>query len=217
MGIAGRVTFSGHITEEALPIAYERATVFAMPSIAELQSIATMEAMASGRPVVAANAMALPHLVHHGDNGYLFEPDDVYDFSNALLRIATANQKELDRLSENSLHLIQSHDIKRTLAIFEGLYRSEEGSKRETDDNMPEYMKPIGRLSVAVRRAELRMRKQTLQALGKISDLGDDIKDGLEELRDDVKRQAKKVDKRVRKGVKKTVTKAKNAMKRSEE
>jgi ElaB/YqjD/DUF883 family membrane-anchored ribosome-binding protein len=82
---------------------------------------------------------------------------------------------------------------------------------------MPEYMKPIGRLSVAVRRAELRMRKQTLQALGKISDLGDDIKDGLEELRDDVKRQAKKVDKQVRKGVKKTVTKAKNAMKRSEE
>ena len=53
-----------------------RATVFAMPSIAELQSIATMEAMASALPVVAANAMALPHLVHHGENGYLFEPGE---------------------------------------------------------------------------------------------------------------------------------------------
>ena len=217
LGISDRVEFLGHITDQELPGVYENCTVFVMPSIAELQSIATMEAMASGRPVVAANAMALPHLVHNGDNGYLFEPDDVDDFSNALLKIATANQKELDRLSENSLHLIQSHDIKRTLAIFEGLYRSEEGSKRETDDNMPEYMKPIGRLSVAVRRAELRMRKQTLLALGKISDLGDDIKDGLEELRDDVKRQAKKVDKQVRKGVKKTVTRAKKVIKRNEE
>jgi len=215
--IAGRVTFSGHITEEALPLAYEKATVFAMPSIAELQSIATMEAMASGRPVIAANAMALPHLVHDGDNGYLFEPDDVDDFASALLKVATANQKELDRLSENSLHLIQSHDIKRTLAIFEGLYRAEEGSKRETDDNMPEYLKPIGKLSVAVRRAEQRMRKQTLVALGKISDLGDEIKDGLEEFRDDVKRQAKKVDRSVRKGVKKTVSKAKEAIKRLDE
>ena len=54
-----------------------RGTVFAMPSIAELQSIATMEAMASGLPVVAANAMALPHLVHDGENGYLFEPGDI--------------------------------------------------------------------------------------------------------------------------------------------
>ena len=215
--IAGRVTFSGHITEQALPLAYEKATVFAMPSIAELQSIATMEAMASGRPVIAANAMALPHLVHDGDNGYLFEPDDVDDFASVLLKVATANQKELDRLSENSLHLIQSHDIKGTLAIFEGLYRAEEGSKRETDDNKPEYLKPIGKLSVAVRRAEQRVRKQTLVALGKISDLGDEIKDGLEEFRDDVKRQAKKVDRSVRKGVKKTVSKAKEAIKRLDE
>lgn len=217
LNIAGRVTFSGHVTEEELPIAYEKATVFAMPSIAELQSIATMEAMASGRPIVAANAMALPHLVHDGDNGYLFEPDDVEDFTRALLKIATATQKELDRLSENSLHLIQSHDIKRTLAIFEGIYRAEADAKRETADNDPEYMRPIGRLSVAVRRAEQRMRKQTLVALGKITDLSEEIKDGLEELRDDVRRQAKKVDISVRKGVRRTVSKAKEAIRRLEE
>ena len=50
-----------------------------MPSIAELQSIATMEAMASALPIVAANAMALPHLVHDGENGYLFEPGNIDD------------------------------------------------------------------------------------------------------------------------------------------
>jgi len=211
--ISDRVTFLGHISEEELPLAYERATVFAMPSIAELQSIATMEAMASGRPVVAANAMALPHLVHDGDNGYLFEPDDVDDFSECLLRIATADQKELNRLSENSIHLIQSHDIKRTLTIFEGLYRGDQDARRESDDNSADYMKPIGRLNIAVRRAQLRVRRQALVALGKISDLGEDIKDGLDELREDVKRQAKRVDRQVRKGV----SKAKQAIKRLDE
>ena len=217
LGIADRVKFLGHITEEELPLAFERATVFAMPSIAELQSIATMEAMASGRPVIAANAMALPHLVHHGDNGYLFEPDDVDDFANCLLKVATADQKELDRLSENSIHLIQSHDIKRTLAIFEGLYRGDQDARQQSDDNLEEYSKPIGRLNVAVRRAEQRMRRQALVALGKISGLGDDIKDGLEEFRDDVVKQAKKVDRQVRKGVKKTVGKAKKTIKRLEQ
>ena len=215
--ITDRVSFLGHITEEELPLAYERATVFAMPSIAELQSIATMEAMASGRPAVAANAMALPHLVHNGDNGYLFEPDDVDDFYQCLLKIATADQKELNRLSENSIHLIQSHDIKRTLAIFEGLYRGDQDARQNSDDNSADYMKPIGRLNLAVRRAELRVRRQTLVALGKITDLGEDIKDGLDELREDVKRQAKKVDRQVRKGVKKTVVKAKKAIKRIDE
>ena len=215
--IADKVKFLGHISEEELPLAYERATVFAMPSIAELQSIATMEAMASGRPVIAANAMALPHLVHDGDNGYLFEPNDVDEFSEKLLRIATADQDELNRLSENSIHLIQSHDIKKTLAIFEGLYRGDQDARRESDDNLEDYNNPIGRLSEAVRRAELRVRRQALLALGKITELGDDIKDGLDELRADVVKQAKEVDKKVRKGVKKTVNKAKSRLKRTDE
>ena len=214
LGVLDRVTFLGHITEEELPLAYERATVFAMPSIAELQSIATMEAMASGRPVIAANAMALPHLVHHGDNGYLFEPDDVDDFAACLLKVATADQKELDRLSENSIHLIQSHDIKRTLAIFEGLYRGDQDARQQSDDNLEEYSRPIGRLSLAVRRAEQRMRRQALIALGRISG---EIKDGLEEIRTDVAKRAKRVDRQVRKGVKKTVSRAKKTMKRSEQ
>ena len=207
LGIADRVKFLGHISEEELPKAYERATVFAMPSIAELQSIATMEAMASGRPVVAANAMALPHLVHHGDNGYLFEPDDVSDFASCLMKIATADQKELDRLSENSIHMIQSHDIKRTLAIFEGLYRGDQGARVNSDDNLAEYARPIGKLSRAVLAAERRMRLRTLKALGLI---GDEIKDGL----GDAIKQAKKVDRQVRKGVKKTVNQAKKTIRR---
>ena len=166
-----------------------------------------MEAMASGRPVVAANAMALPHLVHPGDNGYLFEPDDVADFAACLMKIATADQKELDRLSENSLHLIQSHDIKRTLAIFEGLYRGDQGARVNSDDNLAEYGRPIGKLSRAVLAAERRMRLRTLKALGLI---GDEIKDGL----GDAIKQAKKVDRQVRKGVKRTVNQAKKTIKR---
>ena len=67
-----------------------RADVFAIASIAELQSIATMEAMASGLPIVAANAVALPHLVHDGENGYLFEPGNADDLADKLPTVLTA-------------------------------------------------------------------------------------------------------------------------------
>ena len=84
LGIADRVHFTGYVTDDELREAYHRASVLAMPSIAELQSIVTMEAMASALPVVAANAMALPHLVHDGENGYLFEPASPEDLAAKL-------------------------------------------------------------------------------------------------------------------------------------
>ncbi|WP_279579901.1 glycosyltransferase [Fodinicola feengrottensis] len=66
LGLASRVTFHGFVSDDELTAAYARCDVFCMPSTAELQSLVTMEAMAAGKPVVAANAMALPHLVRPG-------------------------------------------------------------------------------------------------------------------------------------------------------
>ena len=214
LGIAKQVKFLGHITEDELPKAYERATLFAMPSIAELQSIATMEAMASGRPVVAADAMALPHLVHDGDNGYLFQPNDVQEFSAKLKKILTADQAELDRLSENSLHLIQSHDIERTLTIFEGLYRGDLESDRTSDDNSETYTKAIGILPEPLhnRVEELRARARALREAA--SDLREEVRDEVrekfEDLRDDVRKSAKKTATKAKKVVKSATERLKN-------
>jgi glycosyltransferase involved in cell wall biosynthesis/vacuolar-type H+-ATPase subunit H len=221
LGIAGQVKFLGHITDEELPLAYERATVFAMPSIAELQSIATMEAMASGRPVVAADAMALPHLVHDGDYGYLFPPDDVVAFADRLRRVLTADPAELKRLSENSLHLIQSHDIQRTLTIFESLYRGDQDGENTTDDNRDEYLRSIGRLSEslqervdALRQAAMAMRERAgdrrEEVREKLEEVRDEVREIIEEARVEAKKRAKKVTKQVKKSVKKASDRLRN-------
>ncbi|GAB2447947.1 glycosyltransferase involved in cell wall biosynthesis [Conyzicola lurida] len=125
LGVRDRVTFTGYAEEDYLRHALTRATVFAMPSIAELQSIATMEAMASGLPVVAANAMALPHLVHHGENGFLFEPGNVEEFAARLTDILSMPEDELQRFKQESLRIVAAHDIQRTVSTFEAIYRGE--------------------------------------------------------------------------------------------
>ncbi|CAI9390960.1 glycosyltransferase [Microbacterium sp. T2.11-28] len=125
LGIADRVTFHGRVDEEQLRASYSKADVFAIASIAELQSIATMEAMASGLPVVAANAVALPHLVQDGVNGYLFEPGDVDDLADKLRRVLTAAPDEYLRMQQASLEGVNVHDIEKTLDTFEKLYRGE--------------------------------------------------------------------------------------------
>ncbi|WP_210481096.1 glycosyltransferase [Naasia sp. SYSU D00948] len=125
LGIRDRVVFHGRVTDARLRRVLTEATLFAMPSIAELQSIATMEAMASGLPVVAANAMALPHLVHDGENGYLFPPGDVGALADRIERVLRLPEEELLVMKNASLRLIEPHDIETTLQVFERLYRGE--------------------------------------------------------------------------------------------
>lgn len=125
-GIGDRVSFTGYVTDEQLRKHLTDAAVFAMPSTAELQSIATMEAMASGLPVVGANAMALPHLIHDGENGYLFEPGSATDLADKLERVLRASDEEYQRMRDESLHLVMDHDIERTLDAFERIYRGED-------------------------------------------------------------------------------------------
>jgi len=126
LGLQDRVTLTGFVEQDQLRDALQRGSVFAMPSTAELQSISTMEAMASGLPVVAADAMALPHLVHDGENGFLFEPGNVEDLAAKLTQVLTMPADEILKFKKESLEIVAAHDIQRTLDTFESLYRGEE-------------------------------------------------------------------------------------------
>ncbi|WIE73720.1 glycosyltransferase [Curtobacterium sp. MCJR17_020] len=123
LGLEDRVRFLGFVSDEAKRTALTNGTVFAMPSTAELQSISSLEAMASGLPVVAADSMALPHLID--GNGYLFTPGDEHDLAAKLEAVLTASEAEYTAMRERSSAMIEAHDINRTLTTFEALYRGE--------------------------------------------------------------------------------------------
>ena len=122
-GLTDRVSFAGLVDEEQLITLLSEAAVFVMPSTAELQSIATMEAMASALPVVAANAMALPHLVHDGENGFLYEPRDIDGLARGIRNVIDANEARYIEMQRESLDIVASHDITTTLDRFEEIYR----------------------------------------------------------------------------------------------
>ncbi len=121
LGLASRVRFRGTVDDDELVAAYRRATVFCMPGVAELQSLVTLEAMAAGRPVVAADAVALPHLVRPGHNGLLYRPGDVAGLAAALNEVLD-DPAGRARMGEASRELVARHAMDGTLDAFEDVY-----------------------------------------------------------------------------------------------
>ena len=104
-------------------IALERVGVlYAISSPAELQSIATLEAMACGKPVVAVNAAALSELCHDGKNGFLFELDDDEGMAEGIAKII-GDKKLQKSFGEESLRIARTHDLSYTLTAFIKLYK----------------------------------------------------------------------------------------------
>ncbi len=121
LGFSQDVTFTGRVSEEDLTNLHKIPTVFCMPSPAELQSIATLEAMASGQPVVAVDAGALRELCQHERNGYLTEQDDDETIAKGLLAILE-DPALRDKMSKESLAIAKTHDLQTTLKRFEEIY-----------------------------------------------------------------------------------------------
>jgi len=121
LDLQNTVTFTGFVPDQDLPNIYRVADLFVIAGIAELQSIVTMEAMASGLPIVAVNAMALPELVHDGKNGYLFPNGDSQTLAEKIVTILS-DQNLHAKMSKESLEIIQAHDINKIIKQYEALY-----------------------------------------------------------------------------------------------
>ncbi|SEQ16060.1 glycosyltransferase [Arthrobacter sp. OV608] len=123
LGLGDRVKFLGLASDEELRKAYIRADLFCMPGTAELQSLVTLEAMSASTPVVLANAMALPHLVRDGENGYLFAPGDSDDLAKKITLILELPADQRAAMGQVSRQMVEPHSMQGTLQTFEDLYR----------------------------------------------------------------------------------------------
>jgi glycosyltransferase involved in cell wall biosynthesis len=87
MGVGGRVRFTGRVGDEELAALYRGARALVFPSLWEGFGLPPLEAMASGCPVAASRAGAVPEVC--GDAALYFDPASVEEMADALARAAT--------------------------------------------------------------------------------------------------------------------------------
>ena len=83
------VTWLGDISRAGLAAEYNRAHVFCLPSVQEGFGIVLLEAMAAGKPIVAARAAAIPEVAPHAA---LAEPESAESLAAGILDLHDSPQ-----------------------------------------------------------------------------------------------------------------------------
>ncbi len=84
LGIGARVTVVGRVRETELAAWYRRAHILLSPSLYEGFGLPAAEAMASGTPVIATDAGALPEVIAHGETGVIVPAGDAAALADAI-------------------------------------------------------------------------------------------------------------------------------------
>jgi glycosyltransferase involved in cell wall biosynthesis len=120
MGLTEDVVFLPRVAETDKPALYRAALAFLYPSTYEGFGLPPLEAMASGVPVIAADATSLPEVI--GEGGLLLAPGDARAWAEAILTLA-AVPRERERLAARGVERARHFHWSMTAALTVAVYR----------------------------------------------------------------------------------------------
>jgi glycosyltransferase involved in cell wall biosynthesis len=120
LGVGGQIRFAGY--RKDVGDFYTMADLFVFPSYQEGLSVAVMEAMANGLPMVLSRIRGNVDLVRDGEGGFLCGPDDAEAFAGRIELLA--EQPELRRkMGEKNLREIKKYDLSEADRRMRRIYR----------------------------------------------------------------------------------------------
>ena len=99
----------GYVCHEQTPFLYALADVFTLPSFYENCPLAMLEAMASGRPIVASNISGISELVTHEKDGLLTQCGNVDQLAETIITLIEDDGLR-KKLGRNARRSVQVHN-----------------------------------------------------------------------------------------------------------
>jgi glycosyltransferase involved in cell wall biosynthesis len=148
------VRWLGDVNRETLATEYGRCHVFCLPSVQEGFGIVFLEAMAAGKPIVAARVAAVPEVVRAGMEGLLVEPENPEALAEALLTLYRDPELR-NSLGSAGARRVEEFEMHRVAALF----------LRQVAKFVPLEPPPDeGRQSPHPFATDLRLRSETIEA-----------------------------------------------------
>ncbi|MGA1576997.1 MAG: glycosyltransferase [Steroidobacteraceae bacterium] len=115
--------FLGHVTGIELQEAISKCRAVIVPSIwYENAPLSALEAMKSGKIIVASRIGGISELIKEGQTGFLFEPNDVQALTQALTRINGMSEDEIAMMEDNCRSSAQKYTVDAYIQNVKVLY-----------------------------------------------------------------------------------------------
>lgn len=125
-GVADRVVFTGW--RQDIPRLMRVFDVFVLSSLNEGMGRVVVEAMASGKPVVAADVGGIPDMVSHGENGYLVPSRDEIALRTAIEKLLD-NERLRQTMGKRGRETAERFGLSAMISKIEALYESVLGGR----------------------------------------------------------------------------------------
>lgn len=110
LSLGNRVIWTGRIANEEMPAYFAASDIVVLPSLVEATSIAGLEAMASGKPLIGTNVGGIPEILSDNETGILVPPGNSEALANAAAELVnnpsrmhvmgqSARQRVVDKFS----------------------------------------------------------------------------------------------------------------------
>ncbi len=121
LNIGDRVVFLGY--RKDIPALLQNIDIFALPSLREGISLALLEAMASGLPVLTSNRGGMKEVISDSSCGWLIEPEDKYSMAEVITLIAQQTPEQLVTIGHNARQrMLSKFNTHRMTSDYEHLY-----------------------------------------------------------------------------------------------
>ncbi|MBE0481636.1 MAG: glycosyltransferase family 4 protein [Dehalococcoidia bacterium] len=105
-GLQMNVILPGSLTLEELRALYAACDIFVLPSLAEADPLAILEAISSGKPVIGTRVGGIPDKIREGWNGFLVDPGNEQQLADRI-NYLLENAGERQRMGLNSRTLAE--------------------------------------------------------------------------------------------------------------
>ncbi len=105
----GVLIFSDWLNKEELLMKYQKAHIFALPSLYEGMSNSLLEAMACGCMVIASNIAGSNELVVNGKNGFLFDLQDKTALAEVLVKVLNSKHDDITEMGRASRQIAERY------------------------------------------------------------------------------------------------------------
>ena len=127
-GIEHNVHFTGFISEDQLPLYYQMADFFVLPT-KELEGfgLVTLEAMASGLPVLGTPVGGTKEIIGNFDSGFLFkgiDPNSIWELIMEKYKLIKHNPQKWNQISYQCRNFVEhNYSWEKNIDAFEDLLK----------------------------------------------------------------------------------------------